>query len=410
MSGSREARGREAHTICAPSALWVDRAGSRKILRAACRQTICAPSALWADRAGPRKILRRFCACAAPERAGGYSAGERRGVTVSADWPAAAQVARLQVLRLSALGDAVLCEPVIAALAARYPEAQLELVTRAPLHPLYAAHPAVHRCLTLAEARALPAPDLAVDLHNRWDTRRQAMRATHRRSWVKRDLVALVRAARGLPLHRGYTQGPHQVARMARDLGLAPLDRSEPRLHRPPTEGGSQSALAEGALGLVVGASRAVKMWPSAHFEAVGRWAQARGWPVVVIGGAAERPLAEQVADTLGCPALGLDQGVGPLMDILGACRVVLCNDSGPAHLAAALGGAVVTLFGPTAPGRWAPQGQTFLSLNPRCGPCSDHGERGCRQPRRWCLDDLSPEQVQAELVRAWARGARLKK
>ena len=101
------------------------------------------------------------------------------------------QVESIMVLRLGALGDVVLCEPAVAALAARYPAARIDLVTRARYAELYRAHPAVHAVCTLETAP--PRPDLAVDLHNRFDTRRLALRAPEE---LVREGESIVRANR----------------------------------------------------------------------------------------------------------------------------------------------------------------------------------------------------------------------
>lgn len=320
----------------------------------------------------------------------------------AAAWPAPSEVAHIQVIRRSALGDVVLCEPAIAALARRYPEARLEVVTNAPLHPLFAGHPGVHACLELSKARRLAAPDLAVDLHHRIDTWRWAGAARHHRVWVKRGPLDLWRAARGLPLHRGYHEGPHQLARIAAALpGLHLPDA--PRLFLPPVlapDALAAAAVAQGAIVLVPGASRAVKAWPAAHFARLGRDLAEQGHAVVVLGGAAEAAVVRDVAAASGASALDPHLDVAGLMAVLGAARLVVGNDSGPAHVAQALGTPTVVLFGPTPPGRWGPRAPNqAVSLSPSCGPCSDHGARPCRQARRWCLDDLGPERALAAVV-----------
>ena len=75
---------------------------------------------------------------------------------------------------------------------------------------------------------------------------------------------------------------------------------------------------------------------------------------------------------------------------------MVVSNDSGPAHLAAALGRPLVVLFGPTAPGRWAPTGPAVRVLyeNLPCSPCSNHGSSRCPLGTHACLEAISTSKV----------------
>jgi len=99
---------------------------------------------------------------------------------------------------------------------------------------------------------------------------------------------------------------------------------------------------------LLPGAGRPEKLWP--HFRAlVARY----GDRAVVVAGPAERRLAESIGGTI-----APDTDLRELAFILQHARVVVGADTGPLHLAAALGTRVVGLYGPTDPGRNGPHGQ----------------------------------------------------
>ncbi len=301
-------------------------------------------------------------------------------------WPPA--VDRLAVMRCSALGDVVLCEPAVDALRQRYPAAHLTVVTREPYHDLYRAHPAVDQVLT---PESLGRVDLLVDLQNKLRTRLVALRASRALHWRKRQGPALWRGLLGRPLHRGYRSGPHQLERIEAWLGL-PLRRA-PRIHlRPEWVREAAALVPSGTLVLLPAASREVKAWGAQRFATV-----AGAWPgaVRVIGGPGEAALLRTVA-RCSDEALPTELRLGVVAACLARAAAIVGNDSGLTHLASAVGAPVVALFGPTPPGRWGPPpglGEV-VALDLPCAPCSDHGARECRLERRACLDDLTPERV----------------
>jgi ADP-heptose:LPS heptosyltransferase len=72
-----------------------------------------------------------------------------------------------------------------------------------------------------------------------------------------------------------------------------------------------------------------------------------------------------------------------------------VCGDTGPAHLARAVGTPVLSLFGPTSPVRWGPPAPgRALSLGLGCSPCSNHGTSGCPLEHHRCMQELSSEAV----------------
>ncbi len=298
----------------------------------------------------------------------------------------------LWVIRLSALGDLVLCEPAVAALAARHPDMGVTVVTRAAYADLFRHHPAVAGVVTPEQARRLPRPDLVYDLQNRVATRLLALRGRARRHWRKRDAAALWRAVRGRPLHVGYRAGPHQLDRLAAALELPPSRPPRVHLAEPWTARAAADAPEGRWVALLPGASRAVKAWPPERFAEVAAALRARGVPSLAIGGAGD----EARLAAVGAPVLPCDRSLGAVAAVLARAAVAVGNDSGLLHLAAAVGTPTVAVFGPTPPGRWAPAhgGDVVVTLDPPCGPCSDHGARPCRQPRRFCLDDLTAAPV----------------
>ena len=109
-------------------------------------------------------------------------------------------------------------------------------------------------------------------------------------------------------------------------------------------------------IGLHPGGREPAKRWPAERFAAVGRALRERGGTVVVLGGRSESAAAA-VASQVGSAVV--DLGGRTSLPVLGALidrlAVLVSNDSGPAHIAYALGTPTVTLFGPTSPAEWGP-------------------------------------------------------
>ena len=116
------------------------------------------------------------------------------------------------------------------------------------------------------------------------------------------------------------------------------------------------------------------KRWPPDRFGRLAKELRDRGIAPAVAIGPGEEELARTVSDAAGIPipVLGADLDPVELAAVLARARVVVTNDSGPMHLAAAVGTPVVALFGPTDPGRTGPTGSPSVVLDRYvfCSPC----------------------------------------
>lgn len=125
------------------------------------------------------------------------------------------------------------------------------------------------------------------------------------------------------------------------------------------------------------GAGAAVKQWPVAAWaEVANRLAEGSDSRIVLTGGTGERELSEAVAALLERPALDV-AGVttlGQLAALYARCALVLGSDSGPLHLAVAVGTPTVHLYGPVSPAKFGPWGDPtcHIVLTPgwSCAPC----------------------------------------
>jgi lipopolysaccharide heptosyltransferase II len=320
--------------------------------------------------------------------------------------------ARILVLRYSALGDVVLATSVLGALRERFPGARVEWVTDRAYAPLLDGLPelaAVHvlerggvrGALALA-SRLRARFDVAIDLQNKVKSAIVARAAAPRTlTFRRRSAGEALRALVGLdrPLARA-----HQTALYAE--ALAPVGAGAPgplRVNLSPRARALADDVLRGVGGPFVaiapGARWATKRWPPERFAAVADALAASGHRIVLCGGPGEREVfaafraaarAEVAADLSTLPVEGLAAAIA-------RARLLVACDSGPVHLATAVGTPVLALFGPTAPARWGPPPPgRALSLGLACSPCSNHGGEKCPEGHHRCLADLSPDAVVA--------------
>lgn len=153
-------------------------------------------------------------------------------------------------------------------------------------------------------------------------------------------------------------------------------------------------------IALQLGASRAIRQWPTASFTALGRALAAAGFRIMVIGGGGDRALGDTVVEGIGDAAVNTcgRTGVGELGAILARAEALITGDTGPMHMAVAVGTPVIGLFfGPASPFDTGPYGEDHLVLHTGapCAPC-EHVVT-CLDP--FCRDELAPDAVAAVVL-----------
>ncbi|MFE1754265.1 glycosyltransferase family 9 protein [Streptomyces anandii] len=196
-----------------------------------------------------------------------------------------------------------------------------------------------------------------------------------------------------------HQRAPHaHEAEAALDLaeaaGFPRPDDTRLRVLPPP----DTSALTGPEPYLVVhpGASVPARAWSPGRCAQAVRELTAAGHRVVVTGGRGERDLTARVAG-----AHGLDLGgrteAPELAGVLAGARAVVTGNTGPAHLAAAVGTPVVSLFAPVVPAeRWRPYGVPYVLLGDQKAPCADSRARNCPVPGHPCLESVTAHDVLA--------------
>ncbi len=352
------------------------------------------------------------------------------GGAVAAGGAVVPDVARIAVLRANFLGDLVLTLPALAALRSAYPAAEITLLG-APLHAgLLGGRPGPWDRVVVvppwpgvrdAPGAARDAPevrgflrqqraegyDLALQLHGGGGNSNPLVSALGAR------VTAGARDAGAPPLDRWlpYSYDQHEVLRcleLAGLVGAAPVTL-EPRLALVPADAAAADDVLPAGPGPLValhpGARDPRRRWPAACFAALAGDLATAGARVVLVGsGDDDRRAADAIRAATTAPLLDLvgRLPLGALAGVLARCRVVVANDSGPRHLAEAVGSATVGIFlehnllnaGPLTRRRH----RVAVSTRTTCPAC------GADQARSRCGHDRSlVADVPLETVRAAA-------
>jgi ADP-heptose:LPS heptosyltransferase len=254
-------------------------------------------------------------------------------------------------LRALGLGDFLTGLPALTILRGALPDHELVLAAPAPLAPLVALAPALDRLFAVGELQPLTefrSPvQVGVDLHGKGPASRRLLE-----DLGPGRVVGFAHPPSDRPGPR-WRRDEHEVARWCR-LVAETFDLGKPY---PPMVGTLRvpaAAVPTGVTMLHPGASAGARRWPADRFAAVGRELTQRGHDVVVTGNRAEEALASEVATAAGGRAL-LGLHITELAALVAGARLVVCGDTGVAHLASTYGTPSVVIYGPVPPAFWGP-------------------------------------------------------
>jgi lipopolysaccharide heptosyltransferase II len=319
------------------------------------------------------------------------------------------------LVRLSSVGDIILATPAAALLRLRYPRARITWLVDAGYLDLVRQNPHIDEAVEFDYTGSHRGPvgvrrladqlkpvDLLVDLQHKVRSLMLSayLRPAQRRVLVKRRGFGIIKALIGQDAILG---APHQVERYLQVLQVTG-DAPAPVLiaSEEEQEAAKSSLDGDDFIGIVTGARHPTKTWPVRHTAALADRCHEAGYRVALLGGEEDGSLTGAVVNSMKSRPEYVRTGgsLGQLAGVLSRCRVVVSPDSGPAHMAGALGVPVVVVFGPTSPQRWAPQGPRVKVVRRElaCAPCSNHGGASCPVDTYECMNKLGPEEVFAGL------------
>ena len=302
---------------------------------------------------------------------------------------------RALIVRLSSIGDVVHTLPAAAALGRHAWEAGwlVEPASRSLLE----GNPAVSRLATapparafrLGEARAAVRAlrqsqyEVALDFQGLWKSAAWARLSGARRvlgfarRW-RREPASTLLLGGTVELPREAVHVIDKNLALLRPLGIDALGSREFPLPPSRAEAGSVAeALAAAGLAtfavLNAGGGWASKLWPAERFGALARALSERGLPSVATWGPGEEAIVDRlVAASGGAAVRCFPTTLLELIEVMRRARLVVSADTGPLHLACAVGTPVVGIYGPTDPARNGPFAleDRVVRRTPACAPC----------------------------------------
>jgi ADP-heptose:LPS heptosyltransferase len=332
---------------------------------------------------------------------------------------------KVLIIRFSSIGDIVLTTPVVRCLKQQHPEVKIHYLTKAVFWPLLTYNPHITKLhlfndnldQVIEELRAEDF-DFIIDLHNNLRTARvkkaldvpnAAFPKLNIKKWLLTNLKLDLMPDKSIVERYFEAAEPINVHNDGKGLEyLVPENMQLGNNDIPMSHWG-------GFVGCVIGGSYATKKLPVAQWQ---KFCELIPYPVVLIGGPEDRDEGTQIAaqDTIkiynSCGKFNLNESA----ELVKHARVIVSNDTGLMHIAAAYKKPIISLWGNTSPemgmfpyygynnlkSRIAPQSVIMENKGLGCHPCSKLGYNKCPKKHFKCMNELDMAQVSAHVQRLW--------
>jgi lipopolysaccharide heptosyltransferase I len=337
----------------------------------------------------------------------------------------AAAVNRVLIVKLGALGDIVHAIPVAAALRRALPSVRIDWLVSPRHRAILDLVPVIDRRLEMPDSRMLGVVgelrrqryDIAIDLQGLIKSAFLARASGARRvigfsaRYTREPLSRLFYTETHDPggggmYHEGETHVVLTNLGLLEPLGLR-ADASPPEFPIEVVDSEVARAVAQATGGryavINVGAAWPNKRWLPARFGMVASALRAsHGLPSVVLWGPGEEPLAREAAAGSSGAATSLPPtSIADIAALARGASLFVTGDTGPAHIAGAVGTPIVGIYGPTRPSRNGPWSSDDITVS-RADVCRCHHLRECRL-KTMCLEDIEVAEVMAAVERRLA-------
>jgi ADP-heptose:LPS heptosyltransferase len=329
---------------------------------------------------------------------------------------------KVLVIETGLVGELLVVTPALRAFRKAFPGARVTALVSPGSAAVLVGNPSVNRLLPVAKGQRTGFAGLA------------ALAAWARAQRFDAALVfhtsfrsALLAALAGVPIRAGLAyegrgfllthkakrdRAAYEVDEHLKVLGLlgVPPDGRAMELPLLPEECEEAARLLHGltpgsrVVGLHPGASREIRRWPTERFAELGAGLRESGVEPLYVFGPKEKPLAEAVDSWWRARGLPAPRSVAPrTVRVLGALfermDAVVTNNTGPMHVAAAVGAPGVFVHGPTPVGRWQPPGETWVPVCASDVPCRPCDSPRCGKGRLLCMEAVTVEHVRGALT-----------
>jgi heptosyltransferase II len=333
------------------------------------------------------------------------------------------EIRNIVVLQTAFIGDVLLTLPLIQAAQKAFTGAKIDIVVTPRSHELFAGHPLVREAISFDKRGADRGLRGLLRVAKLLRSRSYDLALIPHRSLRSAALALLA----GVPMRIGfdtsagrllltksvaYRHDRHEIDRNLSLLNAIDVEmpqRESPRLY--PSEG-DQKKVDRLLIELEVGASGSMvaiapgtvwntKRWLKERFSSLAVNLDEAGLEVVLLGGHEDESLCAEIRTLSGSLHVYNTAGMLSLLqsaELIRRCKLLVCNDSAPMHLAAAVGTPVVAVFGATIPGfGFGPSGPLDVVVETqglKCRPCSIHGGEKCPIKTFDCMKDISYDRV----------------
>jgi heptosyltransferase-3 len=311
--------------------------------------------------------------------------------------------ARILLVRLRSMGDCLLLTSPLRALKEEFPGFRVTILVEPQFAGCFDGNPDVDEVLIAAHKHSVVAQLLA--------RRFEAVLNLHGGptsllySWLAWGKRIGAEHYKGSKLYHGVVPRPephaHSVESTMAFMRWLGVRREQPPLLRyevHPEEAERMQEKLKGRPYVVIhpGSILETKRWSAQRFGELARGLATRGFTIVLTAGAGEESLASRVAKETGGTVIVLGPTIPELAELIRGARLYVGNDSGPTHLAAAVGTPVVAVWGSSDSRRWRPWSSAHRVVqNPfECNPCP--GYRCLVADSPLCIESVTVEQVHA--------------
>ncbi len=317
------------------------------------------------------------------------------------------------ILRLSSIGDIVLTQPVAKVLREVYPDATIDYLTKEPFIGIVETFGCIDTIHIWKNKRGILRKlrmqkfDLVIDLHSKLNTfiikslvRGKKTVTYNKKHYLRKKIVKNI-------TEKSIVSTVDLYFSALKKLGIEkkyPYPELFPNDENLKNIKNLLSLEKYKKIGIFPGALHATKMYPleklAKFIDSVpSKW----NCKFIILGSKSEKPLSVELQENIKTELLDLcgEFNISQLISVISNMDVIISNDSGPMHIAAALSKPQIALFGATHPRLgFAPLNKkaVTISSNISCQPCSLHGSALCPKRHFLCMNSISPELIKKNL------------